>query len=95
MRKTTKNLITTNETFLTMTKATKIDQQIGKKIAIYRKLRNKTQFWLAEKVKISYQQIQNYERGKNRVAASRLLEISKILKTPIINFFPNNKDESL
>ncbi len=75
-----------------MSKATKIDKEIGEKIEINRKLKSKSQHWLAEKISMSYQQIQNYERGKHRVAASRLFSIAKVLKTPIDKFFPDGKD---
>lgn len=76
-----------------MTKATKIDKEIGKKIEIYRKLKNKTQNWLAEKIEMSYQQVQNYENGRHRVAASRLWKIAQVLKTPINNFFPSKNEK--
>lgn len=69
-------------------KANKLDKEIGEQIQIYRKLKNKTQHWLAKKLELSYQQVQNYERGKHRVSASCLFKIATILKTPIINFFP-------
>ena len=75
-----------------MSKANKTDKEIGEKIEIYRKLKNKNQHWLAEKIDMSYQQIQNYERGRHRVAASRLWKIAKVLKTPIDKFFPDGKD---
>lgn len=70
-----------------MAKATKLDQEIGEKIELYRKIRRKTRHWLAEKLNLSYQQIQNYETGKHRVAASCLYTIASLLKTPIDKFF--------
>jgi len=75
-----------------MTKATKLDQEIGEKIRINRVIKKRSQNWLSEKIETSYQQVQNYENGKHRVAASRLYNISKILKTPIDKFFPDGKD---
>lgn len=87
-----KNLITTNETFLKMTKATKIDKEIGAKIELHRNIKRKSRHWLADKIKLSYQQIQNYEIGKHRVAASCLLKIAQSLKTPINQFFPDKND---
>ena len=44
---------------------------------------------LAEAVGITFQQIQKYENGANRVSAGRLYEFSKILNTPINYFFDN------
>lgn len=76
-----------------MTKATKLDKEIGEKIELHRKLKRKTRHWLGDQIKRSYQQIQNYEIGKHRVAASCLYAISKALKTPIINFFPDKNDK--
>ena len=77
-----------------MAKATKLDQEIGEKIEIYRKIRRKSRHWLAEKLNLSYQQIQNYETGKHRVAASCLYVIANVLKTPINNFFPDKNEWS-
>ncbi len=46
-----------------------------------------TQQQLAEAVGIKFQQIQKYETGMNRVSASRLWEISRVLQAPISYFF--------
>lgn len=88
-------MITTNETFLTMTKKTKparSELQIGKQIEFHRKRRDLSRPQLAKKIGKSYQQIQNYEEGKNRVAASVLEKIAKALKYPIENFFEKSED---
>ncbi len=76
-----------------MAKATELDQEIGAKIELHRLTKHKSRHWLGEKIKKSYQQVQNYETGKHRVAASCLYAIAKVLKTPINNFFPDKKDE--
>lgn len=44
---------------------------------------------LAEQVGITFQQIQKYENGANRVSASRLYEFSKVLDIPVAFFFEN------
>ena len=44
---------------------------------------------LAERVGITFQQIQKYENGANRVSASRLYEFSKVLEIPVGFFFDN------
>jgi len=75
-----------------MSKATKTDKEIGAKIELHRKLRSKTRAELGEKIKKSYQTVQNYEEGRYRVAASCLYAISKALKYPIDRFFPSDKD---
>lgn len=74
-------------------KATKIDKEIGAKIEIHRNNRRKTRHWLGDKIGRSYQQIQNYEDGKHRIAASMLFRIAKVLRYPINNFFPDKKDD--
>jgi len=71
-----------------MTKATKLDQEIGEKIRINRIIQKKTRTWLCKKLRKSYQQIQNYESGKHRIAASMLYAISDLLGVKIENFFP-------
>ncbi len=71
-----------------MKQPTKIDRHIGKKIREIRLKRGMSQTYLAKKAKLSFQQIQKYENGKNRIAASRLFKIAKILETPLLAFFP-------
>ena len=75
-----------------MAKATKLDQKIGEKIRVNRVTKKRSRGWLGEKIKKSYQQVQNYETGKHRVAASCLVEIAGALKTPVINFFPEKNE---
>jgi transcriptional regulator with XRE-family HTH domain len=71
-----------------MTKANKLDQEIGEKIRINRIIQKKTRTWLCKKLGKSYQQVQNYESGKHRIAASMLYAISNLLGVKIENFFP-------
>jgi len=58
-----------------------VDRHIGSRIRLRRKILNISQYTLAIDLKISFQQLQKYESGENRIASSRLYEISKILKT--------------
>ena len=76
-----------------MAKATKLDQEIGEKIRIYRILKKRSRHWLGDKLDLSYQQIQNYEIGKHRVCASCLYTIANLLKISIGNFFPDKNNE--
>lgn len=71
-----------------MTKATKLDAEIGEQIRINRAIKKRSQPWLGKEIGKSRQQIQNYEAGKNRVTASCLYTIASVLKTPIDKFFP-------
>lgn len=64
-----------------------IDRGVGQKIKEARQLKGMSQTQLAEELNLSFQQIQKYEKGKNRVAASRLLHIAQVLDRPIGFFF--------
>lgn len=64
-----------------------LEQMVGKNIRINRMLLGWTQKDLAHELGISYQQVQKYETGVNRVSASRLFQISNLLGTDIRVFF--------
>ena len=78
-----------------MTKAAKlsprspsvIDVYFGMQIRKARLERHISQQDLGEALGVSFQQIQKYEKGVNRIAASRLFEICQVLSWPIINVF--------
>ena len=63
-----------------------VDIHVGKRIRLRRTLMGLTQERLGEALGLTFQQVQKYERGANRVSASRLLDLSRILEVPI-NFF--------
>lgn len=64
-----------------------IDELIGIQVKLIRKSQNMTQVSLAERLQVSYQQVQKYEQGRNRIAASTLLYIAASLDRPIGDFF--------
>jgi transcriptional regulator with XRE-family HTH domain len=64
-----------------------VDTYVGKKLRAKRTIIGMSQEDLGRLVGVSFQQIQKYEKGLNRVGASRLYEISKILNTSISYFF--------
>lgn len=64
-----------------------IDVAVGARIRLLRKVRGMSQQALAEAIGVTFQQIQKYERGANRVSASMLSRISDALDTPISEFF--------
>ncbi|MXV45299.1 helix-turn-helix domain-containing protein [Saccharibacter sp. 17.LH.SD] len=70
-----------------MITSTSIDVYIGKRIRLLRGLRKFSQQKVASALGITFQQIQKYERGTNRVGAGRLYELSQILGVPIGFFF--------
>lgn len=66
---------------------TPIDAHVGSRIRARRGLLGMSQKDLGEKVGLTFQQIQKYERGANRIGSGRLFEFSKILGVPISYFF--------
>ena len=71
----------------TSTAASRIDSQVGERIRRRRILLGYTQDQLGEALGISYQQIQKYETGANRVSAGRLFQIAETLQTSVAWFF--------
>ena len=63
-----------------------IDVHVGRRIRLRRTLLGMSQEKLGEALNITFQQVQKYERGSNRVSASRLWDIAQILDVPI-SFF--------
>jgi transcriptional regulator with XRE-family HTH domain len=64
-----------------------VDAHVGKRIRMRRVFLNISQEKLAEMVGVTFQQVQKYERGANRIAASRLLEFSKALDVEVDFFY--------
>lgn len=69
------------------TMADKYDVAIGKRLRQLRTDRGLTQTQLGELLDVSFQQIQKYEKGTNRIGSGRLWVISRLLKSPIGYFF--------
>lgn len=67
--------------------AKRVDDYVGERIRLRRTMLGLTQEDLASALKISYQQVQKYETGANRVSAGRLYEIARDLDTDISFFF--------
>ena len=64
-----------------------IDVHVGSRIRLRRNMQGMSQEKLGELLGITFQQIQKYEKGSNRVGASRLQAISSILGVPVAFFF--------
>ena len=64
-----------------------IDAYVGAQIKKRRTVVGMSQTILANKLGITFQQVQKYEKGANRVGASRLYEIAEILDVPLQSFF--------
>jgi transcriptional regulator with XRE-family HTH domain len=66
---------------------TSTDEDIGARVRAWRKERGWTQQRLADALGVTHHQLQKYERGSDRLIASRVLRISQLLNVPIAAFF--------
>ena len=60
-----------------------VDVHVGNRIRLRRTILHITQQQMAEMLGLTFQQIQKYEKGMNRVGASRLWDISRVLEVPM------------
>ena len=67
--------------------ANPVDIHVGARLREKRILMGLSQTQLAEDLGITFQQVQKYERGTNRISASRLVDLSSVLDTDIMYFF--------
>jgi transcriptional regulator with XRE-family HTH domain len=70
-----------------------IDRRVGARIRRRRETIGLSQEKLARQIGITFQQIQKYEKGSNRIGSGRLQEIANALDVPISYFFADGKDE--
>ena len=68
-------------------RASPVDGHVGLRIRLRRTLMGMSQERLGEALGLTFQQVQKYERGVNRVGASRLFDLSRVLDVPISFFF--------
>src|SRR4051812_27851177 len=71
-----------------------VDVYVGKRLRLRRNMQGLSQEAVAKSVGITFQQIQKYERGVNRMSASRLFEFAKVLAVPIMYFFDGIESEA-
>lgn len=69
-----------------------VDVHVGSRIRLRRTLMGMSQERLGDALGLTFQQVQKYERGVNRVGASRLFDLSRILDVPIGFFYDNMPD---
>lgn len=72
-----------------------IDVHVGSRIRLQRTLKGMSQTTLAEGLGITFQQVQKYEKGTNRVGSSRLQAIANILGVPVAWFFEDGPVSAL
>lgn len=69
-----------------------IDVHVGKRLRLRRTILGMSQEAIGNAIGVTFQQIQKYERGINRMGASRLYEFSKVLGVPVSYFFEGMDD---
>ena len=70
-----------------------VDAHVGERVRLRRKLLGMTLTDLGDALGLCFQQVQKYERGADRISASRLCELSRVLDVPIIYFFEDMPPE--
>lgn len=70
-----------------VSKPNPVDVHVGSRVRLRRTLLGMTQGKLGEAVSLTFQQIQKYERGANRIGSSRLYQFAQILDVPVSFFF--------
>lgn len=73
-------------------KPSPIDVHVGSRIRLRRTLLGMSQERLGDQLGLTFQQVQKYERGVNRVGASRLFDLARVLDVPISFFFDDMPD---
>lgn len=72
-----------------------VDIYVGGKLKLFRNLAGVTQTGLANSLGLTFQQVQKYEKGSNRISSSKLYEISKVLGREIPDFFEGLEDDNI
>ncbi|HEV2562129.1 MAG TPA: helix-turn-helix transcriptional regulator [Rhizomicrobium sp.] len=73
--------------------ANPIDAQVGNRVRLRRMLIGMSQEKLGELLGLTFQQVQKYEKGVNRIGAGRLFQVSRILSVPIDYFYEGVVDQ--
>ena len=64
-----------------------VDVHVGSRVKLRRTLLGMSQEMVAEAIGITFQQVQKYERGANRIGCSRLYDLARVLDVPVSYFF--------
>jgi transcriptional regulator with XRE-family HTH domain len=73
--------------------ANPIDAQVGNRLRLRRMMIGMSQERLGELLGLTFQQVQKYEKGVNRIGAGRLFEIARILGVPIFYFYESVSEQ--
>lgn len=71
-----------------------VDIHVGSRVRLRRTMLGMSQEKLGEAIGLTFQQVQKYERGANRIGASRLFELSRVLDVPVSFFFDDMPSET-
>jgi transcriptional regulator with XRE-family HTH domain len=76
---------------MAMRRSGPLDAMVGARIRLFRVDRGMSESMLAERIGVTFQQMQKYERGANRVGASRLLQIASVLGISVGELFESSR----
>jgi len=82
-------IISSDEPLMPATEAR--NSEIGRRVRVQRLARGLSQGELGKHLGVSFQQIQKYENGRNRVGSGRLQRVAEVLSVPITFFFSDNE----
>lgn len=71
-----------------------IDKHVGSRVRMRRMMLSMSQEKLGDALDLTFQQVQKYEKGTNRIGASRLQQIAQILQVPVSFFFEGAPHEA-
>ncbi len=77
-----------------VSRANPVDVHVGRRLRMRRILLGLSQEKLGDSIGLTFQQIQKYEHGTNRISASRIYDLAQVLDVPV-SFFFDNMDESI
>jgi transcriptional regulator with XRE-family HTH domain len=70
-----------------------VDAHVGARMRLRRTLLGMSQEMLGEAIGLTFQQVQKYERGANRIGCSRLFDLSRVLDVPVSYFFDDMSED--
>lgn len=71
-----------------------VDRHVGSRLRLLRMKAGLSQEALGARLGLTFQQVQKYEKGQNRIGASRLYQLSRILRVPVSVFFEGLPDDA-
>lgn len=84
-----------NATFQELHDAAVIDRALGERVKYFRLARGMSLDELGRQIGVTYQQVQKYERGANRISASTLFRMTKVLDVRMHDFWQDLIDENM